>query len=88
MNWFFLAAALPQIPLVLYLSRRLTKTKDQLEQTKYEYEVAIKAVKHLQQLNAQIRRQRNAIVLNGDLYSPYTVKQTPGTGAWRIILKQ
>lgn len=95
LNTFLATFAIGQLIIIWYLARRLARTEDrhaaavaQAEEALHRADIALKAVEHLQKLNAQIRRHRNALILNGELFAPYTVGNNTPPTVWRIYPKQ
>lgn len=93
--WMWIGFSTVQLAVIWYLARRLARTEDhhalavlQAEEALHQADIALRAVEHLQKLNAQLRRHRNAIILNGELFTPYGAANKPGTTVWRIYPKQ
>lgn len=95
MPWFWITFSAAQLAVIIYLSRRLVRTQDRhaaavrmAEEALDQADIALKAVEHLQKLNAQLRRQRGAIILNGELFMPYEKGQGKLPNIWRLYPKQ
>ena len=93
--WMWIGFSAAQLAVIWYLARRLARTEDRhaaavrmAEDALDQANIALRAVEHLQQLNAQLRRHRNALILNGELFVPYGAAQKPGSNIWRIYPKQ
>ena len=95
MSWFWIGFSAVQLAVIWYLARRLVRTEDrhatavrQAEEALHQANIALRAVGHLQKLNAQLRRHRSPLVLNGELFVPYATGQDSTGKTWRIYPKQ
>lgn len=93
--WMWIGFSAAQLAVIWYLARQLVRWQarhdvavSQAEEALEQANIALRAVEHLQKLNGHLRRHRDALILNGELFVPYRIGQNPGSNIWRIYPKQ